>query len=113
MARTNYIRFETGHDAPLAANLVAMAKAVGVSPQDLTTTAPDEVTLRDLRNYAGLTHQQVAERLGYRAARTYRDIETGHKTLAPDVATRLARVFKVTKAELVAAWERTASPRSD
>lgn len=109
MARTNYIRFEAGHASPIAATLVAMAKALGVNPQDLTTTAPNEVTLRDLRNFAGLTPQQVAERLGYRAARTYRDIENGHKTLAPDLATPLARVFKVPKAELLAAWERTIS----
>lgn len=106
VARTNYIVYETGRQAPSVATFAAIAAAVGVEPRGLTTTVADAVTLRDLREYAGLTHQDLAERLGYSAARSYRDIEHGHKGLAPDVARRLARALRTNLAEIWAAWER-------
>ena len=56
-----------------------MVSAVGVEPIALTNTAVDEVTLRDLREYAGLTHQQLADRIGYSAACSY----TNGQTLPP------------------------------
>jgi transcriptional regulator with XRE-family HTH domain len=106
MARTNYLRFESGRDAPSAATLAAMAKVVGIQPRLLTTTGPDETQLRDLRQYTGLNLLQVAQRLGYSAARSYLDIESGAKDLTPAVARRLAKVLGVTQADLWAAWER-------
>jgi transcriptional regulator with XRE-family HTH domain len=107
VARTNYVVYETGRQSPNAAHLAAIASAVGVDPRALTTTTADQVTLRDLREYAGLTHQQLAAKLGYSAARSYRDIELGHKELAPAVARLLARALRTNLAEVWAAWERT------
>ena len=106
MARPNYVSWETGRWIPRASTLAALAEAVGVEPRALTTTTAEEVTLRDLREYAGLSHQHLAERLGYKAARSYREIESGQRQLTNELAARLAKALDTTERDIWAAWER-------
>lgn len=106
LARSNYVVYETGRLSPAGSTLAALAAAVEVEPRALTTIAADEVTLRDLREYAGLSQQGMAERLGYKNARSYGDIESGQRALTPDLAARLAKALATNQGDIWAAWER-------
>ena len=107
MSRTNYVAYETGRIDPSAVTLAAIASILNVHPRALTTTVGDDVTLRDLREYAGHTHQSIAEALGYAAARSYRDVELGHRALTDDLAGRLASILDVDADIVWAAWDRS------
>ncbi len=117
VARTNYVRFETGQtdrsNAPNPATLRAIAEIVGVKPHELTTTRPDQQTLRDLREYAGLTQRDVANTLGFAATRSYADIEHGTRRLTTELAERIAAAVGVNVDDLVAAYDRTSHNSGD
>ena len=111
MARTNYLRFENPEIAaqrsPNPTTLVAIARAVGVAAHELTTTDPEEVTLRDLREYAGLYQKEVAEAIGWTSSRSYADIEAGHRALPTRLRRRLANVLGVDVERLDTALHRS------
>lgn len=115
IARPNYVPFERldleRARTPNPATLVALARILDIEPRSLTTTASDEITLRDLREYAGMSGQQAAEALGWSAQRSYYELEAGIRPLTDDITTRLAAVFNVSAAELTAASSRRSEDR--
>ena len=90
-ARPNVIKWEAG-EAPSPAKLVALARALGVEPWQLTGTRPQAAELADLREWAGLTRRDLAARAGIRRS-TYADIERGNAPLSPTTAEALAEAL--------------------
>jgi transcriptional regulator with XRE-family HTH domain len=97
-ARPNIIIWEKGRAKPTPAKLVLLAQALGVEPSRLTT-GPDGAELADLRGWAGLTQQELADRAGLRRS-TYSLLERGGSQLRPDVAERIASAVGCEVAEV-------------
>ena len=100
MARTNYVNLEAGGTNPGLHILPRLAKAVGVEPRELIDLHADEVTLRDLREWAGLSQTETARALGFKSATSYARIETGRTEPSAANIKALAKTFGVTIAQL-------------
>jgi transcriptional regulator with XRE-family HTH domain len=89
------VQYENGHRAPFATRLAELARALGVSPTELTAVdAPD--TLAQLRIDAGLTQQVTADRARLVRSR-YSAIERGEiATVDEHTIARIAAVLGVT-----------------
>jgi len=103
IARTNYVAYETGRRRPTSPVLVAMARIVEAAPSDLTTVEPSRASLRDLRQWAGLEHVDVARALGNTSATSYGHVERGSQSLPSRHVDRVAELFGVTVEQLHAA----------
>ncbi len=113
VARTNYIAWENGGKPPSAASLKKLAAALGIPSEDLTSTDRSEATLRDLREWAGLTQSAVADCLGFASTSAWASIESGAIHLSDRHRQRLASLFDSSERELVAAWGRSLAASSD
>lgn len=100
LARTNYIGYETSRLRPSSKLLAAMARALEVHPSALTTVTAEHATLKDLRQWSGLSHREIDERLG---ASGYGRVERGQRALPERHVAPLARLFGVTVTRLRAA----------
>ncbi|MGQ0744927.1 MAG: helix-turn-helix domain-containing protein [Acidimicrobiales bacterium] len=109
-ARPNIITWEKGRSAPSPSKLVALAEALGVRPWQLTTVNRREAELSDLRAWAGLTQQQLADRAGLVRA-TYALVERAELPLREDVAQQLGRVLGHSVREVESAYARTVRRR--
>ncbi len=109
-ARPNIITWEKGRSAPSPPKLVALAEALGVKPWQLTTVDPRSAELADLRAWAGLSQQELADRAGVVRA-TYALVERAELPLRADVAQELARVLGRRVREVELAYRRTARRR--
>jgi DNA-binding XRE family transcriptional regulator len=81
-----------------------------VKPWQLTTVDPRSAELADLRAWAGLSQQELADRAGVVRA-TYAVIERAELPLRADVARELARVLGRRVREIELAYGRTARRR--
>lgn len=102
--RVHYNRLE--HDRPpVPATFVQLVAVLEVAPHELTTIDPDEATLGDLRQWAGLSQAQAAERLGL--SRThYRAMEQGRYQLTDERIRQLADILGVEASTVVDSWAR-------
>jgi transcriptional regulator with XRE-family HTH domain len=87
-ARPNIIIWEKGRAKPSPAKLVILAEALGVEPSRLST-GPAGAELADLRGWAGLTQQELADKAGIRRS-TYSLLERGGSQLRPGMAEQIA-----------------------
>lgn len=105
MERTNYLAWEHGGRTPSPATLVRLAALLGVAPHELTDVDPDQATLVDLRQWAGLTQGQVADKLDVSRS-LYAAIERGERALDERHRAALSEIFGVTSDRVRAAAER-------
>jgi transcriptional regulator with XRE-family HTH domain len=108
VSRTNYVLVEQGSRGVGPAMLRRLAAILEVAPHDLTATRRSEATLRDLREWAGLTQADVAEHLGVASAAGYAAIERGRRELPNEVAAILASAFGCSPVVVRRAWNRSA-----
>ena len=109
-ARPNLITWEKGRSTPSPPKLVALAAALGVKPWQLTTIEPRSAELADLRAWAGLSQQELADQAGLVRA-TYALVERAELPLRADVAQALSRVLGRQVREIELAYGRTARRR--
>ena len=110
-ARPNLITWEKGRSSPSPRKLVALAEALGVKPWQLTTVDPRSPELADLRTWAGLSQQELADDAGVVRA-TYALVERAELPLRPDVAEALARVLGKRPRDIELAYGRTQRRRA-
>ncbi|MGF1600108.1 MAG: helix-turn-helix domain-containing protein [Acidimicrobiales bacterium] len=106
MARTNYVNLENGARRPGPTTLARVAAACGIPAHELSGLAPEQATLRDLREWAGFSQAEAAHAAGWESATTYARIELGTAKLSTDRAQALAAAFCVTTDAVTAAAER-------
>ena len=84
-SRRHLIGWEKAEMGPSPASLVTLADALGVKPWALTARSPGaaDLTLAELRAWAGLRQEEVAAALGV-SRPTYGKIEAGQRPLGPD-----------------------------
>ncbi len=111
-ARPNLITWEKGRSTPSPPKLVALAEALGVKPWQLTTIDPRSAELADLRAWAGLSQQELADQAGVVRA-TYALVERAELPLRPEVAQELARALGRRVREVELAYGRTARRRRE
>jgi transcriptional regulator with XRE-family HTH domain len=109
-ARPNLIVWEKGRSVPSPPKLVALAEALEVEPWQLTTARPRSAELVDLRAWAGLSQQELADRAAVPRA-TYALVERGESPLGHELAARLATVLGWRVADVDRAQRRTARRR--
>jgi transcriptional regulator with XRE-family HTH domain len=104
-------RIENGHQLITFTILEEIADALGVSLDDLRSStpvmhAPDPQRygprLRALRKQRGLSQTQVTELLGHGGAKWLSGIETGQRSTRPPNLKKLAQIFDVSVADLLA-----------
>lgn len=110
-ARPNLITWEKGRAAPSPPKLVALAEALGVKPWQLTTVDQRSAELADLRAWAGLTQQQLADLAGVVRA-TYALVERAELPLRPELAEDIAPLLGRRVREVELAYRRTARRRA-
>lgn len=105
-ARPNMIAWEKGAAKPSPGKLVGLAQALEVEPWELTTVGPDNAELADLRSWAGLTQQELADKAGIMRS-TYSLLERGGLPLRSDVAERIAKALGRDRDEVQRSYART------
>ncbi|HSV66879.1 MAG TPA: helix-turn-helix transcriptional regulator [Mycobacteriales bacterium] len=96
--RLSVVQWERGWRVPIVSRLAALAKALDVSPAELTTAGEGigAETLAELRRNAGLTQTEAGAKAGLGRS-SYSALERGEVvTLDPAVAQQLAGTFTVT-----------------
>ncbi len=112
LARENYVNFEKGHREPGAALLGRFAKGLGVKTRDLVSTEPEEMTLLDLRQLAGVSRAEVQKAMGFKSVTSYADMESGRSAPTPEQVKILARLYKVSASDIERAASQPARPRN-
>jgi transcriptional regulator with XRE-family HTH domain len=107
ISRTNYLLLEQGSRGVGPAMLRRLADVLDVAPHELTGTKRSDATLRDLREWAGLTQTDVAGLLGAASPTGYATIERGQRPLTDDLAETLATAFGCSKLVVRRAWSRS------
>jgi transcriptional regulator with XRE-family HTH domain len=105
------IAWEKGPAKPSPAKLVGLARALEVQPWELTTVGPETAELADLRGWAGLTQQELADKAAIMRS-TYSLLERGGLPLRRDVAERIASAIGSDVEVVERAAARTRSPGS-
>jgi transcriptional regulator with XRE-family HTH domain len=109
ISRTNYVLVEAGRRGMGPAVLRRLAQILKVEPYKLTTTSKSQATLRDLREWAGLTQAEVAQLLGV-ATTTYATIERGERQPTDDALLVLGLAFDCKQPVARRAWAHSSSP---
>jgi transcriptional regulator with XRE-family HTH domain len=108
---TTIAKYESRDRIPYVERLAGLARALGVTPAQLTQTGAG--TLTELRVVAGLTQASVAERAGLVRSR-YAGLERGEiASLDPAVAARLADAFGVSVEEIANAHAQSRAAHQD
>lgn len=103
VTRHRMSEWENGQRIPQPASLRALADALRVPPHELSTvTDLNSATLKDLRYFAGLDVAEVAGRAEISTVLLLK-LEAGQRTPKPELAEALARLYRVTTDELLAA----------
>ncbi len=97
--------WEAGRFSPAAPAAKRLADALQVGVSHLTTIAPNEATLTDLRQWKGFTAADAAEAAGLTKRQIWR-IEQYVAAPKPEVREALARVYDVSPEQFDAAWLR-------
>lgn len=112
-------KWETGQSTPSPNKLRLVVEVLEyhnptprapITIASLTSIAPEQALLEDLRGWAGLTHADVASKVGI-GETTSRDIESALKPLSSTLAPTLAEAYGVEVGELHAAAARTTEHR--
>jgi transcriptional regulator with XRE-family HTH domain len=103
---TSVAGWERGLRNPAPSTLVALAKALGLSPGDFLEIPRSEWSLVELRVTSGLEQKDVAEQTGIPPA-VLSQIEATYERLPnDDRVAAMANLYGSTPAELNQAWER-------
>lgn len=97
--------WEAGRYSPAAPAAKRLANALRVGVSHLTTIAPSEATLTDLRHWQGMTADDAAAAAGLNKRQIGR-LEQYVVAPKPEVREALARVYQVTPEQFDAAWLR-------
>lgn len=89
---TTIYGWERGTRTPQVDTLARVAEVLGVSLEDLIAVAPEERTLADLRNLAGLTQPQLGLKAGIRTTALSK-VERAEVPLSAERETALAQVL--------------------
>jgi transcriptional regulator with XRE-family HTH domain len=94
--QTRVSEWERGVLTPRPELMPKLAAAIGLDALEFLSADPASPSLEDMRLAAGLTMDEVAEKLGI-SRRRYRGVEIGatRRDPADDVVENLARVFAV------------------
>jgi len=103
---TTISHWETGQSSPGPRQLAQAAQVLGKTVGDFMSTPPRSRTLAQLRQQAGFTQADLAQRLGTPAT-TWAMIERGARRIQPDRVADIAQVLDVDPEDLLAAWQRT------
>ena len=107
LARTNYVAYEH-NQVPGPSIMKRIADAVSVHPSALSEVLRSEATLRDLREWAGLSQKEAAAGVkGWKGRVTLSEIERGERPIKEAHAKALARHYGCSLEELNAAAERS------
>lgn len=105
LAPSTISAWERGSNGPEPPRFVQLAQALGVQPSDLLTVNRAEWTPFEVRAVVGLQQREAARRLAISPSRLS-SLELGIEAMNPDIAARIADLYKVTEAELLTAWAR-------
>jgi transcriptional regulator with XRE-family HTH domain len=108
--RTYYVAIENGQRQVGPQTLRQLAELLEVPPNKLTTTPKGQATLRDLREWAGLTQADVAAQLGAASTTRIAALERASTELRPDDITVLQAAYDASPVQLRRAW---ANSRND
>lgn len=113
METTNYLIYERGGgSSPSPGRLVRLAEVLSVEPCDLVEVDGDGPTLRQYREWIGLTQDSMASELskaGWAIGRdTYAKVETGSRELEEEAVSILAEVLGISRPRLRSAIKRLA-----
>lgn len=97
--------WEAGRFVPSADKAAKLAKVLGVTVADLTDIKPSEATLTELRQWKGLTGDDLAELAGIGKHAIYQ-AERYVSPMPAHVAAAVADALGITEDELLAAWQR-------
>ena len=97
--------WEAGRYSPAAPAAKRLADALRVGVAHLTTIAPGEATLTDLRHWQGLTAEEAAMAAGLNKRQVNR-LEQYVVAPKPEIREVLADVYKVSLEQFDAAWLR-------
>ena len=97
--------WEAGLRTPRPAHFLALRQALEVDSADLLTESRDRWPLPTLRMTEGHEMKAVAARLGVSPERL-RYIENGANPLTPQLAEQLASMYRTTRNEIQACWQR-------
>lgn len=97
--------WEAGRYSPAAPAAKRLADALHVGVAHLTTIAPNEATLTDLRHWQGFTAGDAADAAGLTKRQIWR-LEQYVVAPKPQVREALARVYEVSLEQFDAAWLR-------
>lgn len=104
--RPNLIAYEKGDRRPSPPTAVALADALSLPLEQLSSVDPSCWTLEDLRGFSGRTRKEVAEALGVRPD-TYARMERGARRLHPEHVPAVAKVLGRTERAVRDAYHRT------
>lgn len=90
--------------------LVALARALGLRPADLTLVSESEERLHDLRIHAGLLQAEAATAAGLRQPQLSK-MERGVAVPREDLADALASAYSLSVNRVMEAWQRTREDR--
>lgn len=97
--------WESGVVSPSIRNLKALARVFAVAPAELLDIDTEAPGLIELRELAGHSRQSAADRAGVSYSALY-SYETGRRQPPTTVVSALAKLYRVTRAEIAAALER-------
>lgn len=92
---------------PSPPTLVRLAAVLDVEPHQLTTIAREEALLGDLRQWRGLSQEELAEQTGI-ASSTIAALELATRPLQDHQAEAIAEALDLSPAEVQAAYKRAA-----
>ena len=99
-----------GTTTPSPTSLVRAARALEMTPADLTPGIEANLYVADLRVRTGLTQTAAARQLGISQS-ALSAIERGRKPPDLDIVTKMVAAFSVDEEFVVEAWERTVADR--
>ncbi|MDF3285042.1 helix-turn-helix transcriptional regulator [Gordonia sp. N1V] len=113
LSRQSVSLWLAGRTTPSPPSLVRVAELLRVTPADLTPgISRRPATLPDIRIRAGHTQSAAAEAVGI-SQTVLSQIERGRREMDQAVADKLARLYEVSDADVVEAWELGIARRRD
>lgn len=92
-SKARILAYEKGTSTPEPARVAELARVFRVPSRELYQPSKGQVTLRDIRSYAGLTAAELAQSIGV-SRTTYRDLELSAIVPPRHTSTLLARLAK-------------------
>lgn len=102
--------WEAGRFVPSADKAADLAATLNVNVSDLTDMPTSEATLKDLRQWAGMSGDDLAEKAGIGKHAVYQ-AERYVSPMPAHVAAAIAEALDITEDALLAAWQRGQNER--